>query len=66
MRHSVCQPGTAEGEKIVQQGVAQALGGGDDRLGTLNRIVDGVEHGGDGSLLGRGVGGEGESVRNPA
>ena len=29
-------------EEIMQQGVPQVLRGGDDRLGTLDRIVDGV------------------------
>ncbi|MDE2892172.1 MAG: hypothetical protein OXN86_06710 [Chloroflexota bacterium] len=36
--------GEASGEEVVEQGVAQTLGGGDDFLGPLNRLVDGVEH----------------------
>ena len=30
------------------------FGGGDDRLRTLYRVVDGVQHGGDSALLGKG------------
>ena len=37
--------GDAAGEELVEQGVAQALGGADDRLGALDGLVDGVQHG---------------------
>ena len=43
----------AAGEQLVEQGVAQGLGGGDDRLGALDGLVDGVQHVGDGALLGQ-------------
>ena len=46
--------GETAGEQIVEQGVAQALGGGDDRLGALDGVVDAVQHGGDGPLLRQG------------
>ena len=38
----------------MEQGVSHALGGGDDGLGALDGLVDGVEHGGDGALFGQG------------
>ena len=44
----------AAGQQLVEQGVAEALRGGDDLLGALDRLVDGVEDGGDGALLGEG------------
>ena len=43
--------GDAAGEQFVEQGVAQAFGGGDDRLGAFDGLVDGVQHGGDGALF---------------
>ena len=43
--------GDVAGEQLVQQGVAQAFGGGDVGLGALDGLVDGVQHGGDGPLL---------------
>ena len=46
--------GEAAGEELVEEGVAEAFGGGDDLLGALDGLVDGVEHGGDGALLGEG------------
>ena len=46
--------GDAAGEQFVKQGVAHAFGGRDDRLCALNGIVDGVQHGGYGPLLGQG------------
>ena len=46
--------GEAAGEQIVEQGVAQVLVGGDDRLGALDGVVDAIQHGGDGPLLRQG------------
>ena len=46
--------GDAAGEQFVEQGVAQALRGSDDGLGVLDGRVYGVQHGGDGPLLGQG------------
>ena len=43
--------GEASGEEVVEQGVAQTLGGGDDLLGALNRLVNGVKHCRDRALL---------------
>ena len=40
--------GEATGEELVEEGVAEAFGGGDDLFGALDGLVDGVEHGGDG------------------
>ena len=42
----------------MEQGVAQLSGGGDDRLGTLDGVVNGVQHGGDGPLLRQGWDGQ--------
>ena len=47
-------PGQAAGQQLVEQGVAEALRGGDDLLGALDRLVDAVEDGGDGALFGEG------------
>ena len=54
--------GEAAGEQVVEQGVAQALGGGDDRLGALDGVVDAFQHGGDGPLLWQG---REQDVRGP-
>ena len=54
--------GEAAGEQVVEQGVAQAVGGGDDRLGALYGVVDAVQHGGDGPLLRKGREQDGETV----
>ena len=52
--------GEAAREELVEEGVAEAFGGGDDLLGALDGLVDGVEHGSDGSLLGEGEVGDGQ------
>ena len=52
--------GEATREKLVEEGVAEAFGGGDDLLGALDGLVDGVEDGGDGALLGEGKVGNGQ------
>ena len=52
----------AEREQVVQQSVAQSLGGGDYRLGALDGLVDSVEDGGDASLLGKGREEDGEGT----
>ena len=46
--------GDAAGEQLVEQGVAQAFSGGDDRPCALDGVVNGVQHGGDGPLLRQG------------
>ena len=46
--------GEAVGEQVVEQGVAQLPGGGDDLLGAFDGVVDAVQHGGDGPLLRQG------------
>ena len=46
--------GQTAGQQIVEQGVAEALRGGDDLLGALDRLVDAIEDGGDSALFGEG------------
>ena len=48
--HAVCQTGTPRVSSRWGRR-PQSLGGGDDRLGPLDGVVDGVQHGGDGPLL---------------
>ncbi len=52
--HSVCQPGTPRVSSSWRRESRRRFGGGDDRLGALYRLVDGVQHGGDGPLLRQG------------
>ena len=49
-----CGAGEAAGEEIVEEGVPELLGGGDQGVGGFDGVVYGVEDVGDGSLLGEG------------
>ena len=46
--------GEAAGEEVVEEGVSELLGGGDQGVGGFDGVVYGVEDVGDGSLLGEG------------
>ena len=49
--HSECQPGTPRVRSRWSRASRRLLCGGDDGLRRLYRLVDGVQHGGDGALL---------------
>ena len=56
--------GEAFGEEVVEEGVAQALGGGDNGFGAFDGFVDGVEDVGDGLLLVEGREEKAEGLQN--